>query len=216
MSTTLSVPEALIWMERTLADAGVRANVLWQLPVTALLRRSGEPVAVGDHAIDIAAVLAITMSLIHGDRCNAAVVTDSPGMADALFTSDLLGAPALTPLLLGLKAGRHFLNISGNTVVADAVPALEGMLHDPALIPVGPVEAFARVREAGHEQVRRYQDGLSWWRKRLARDKPWPQEQARLLYGIWMLNAVVQVGLDWVAMSDAMGEDALDRRRVAD
>jgi len=53
-------------------------------------------------------------------------------------------------------------------------------------------------------------------RKRLARDKPWPQEQARLLYGIWMLNAVVQAGPDWVAMSDAMGEDALDRRRVAD
>lgn len=210
MSQALTIPEALVWVERTLVQSSVRADIPWQLPVSALLSRSGERIEVADHAIDTAAIFTIIMSLIYGDRCNAAVVTDSVETADALFTESLLGAPDLTALVLGVKASKHFLNISRLDIAgADAILSLEGVLHDADKIPVGPLNSFERVIEAGEEQARRYSNALSWWKKLRTKSKPYPLAHTRLLHGIWMLNAVVRVGPSWVSANDEVGEDAL-------
>jgi hypothetical protein len=201
MVQMLTLEEAMVWTERTLASAGVAQTSLWQIPIMKLLDRHGERVTVDD-PIGIAALLTCLMTLLHGDRCSAAVVTATPDLTENLFTAPILGSAELTGLRLGLMCNKHFLNVSG---IAASAPELEMALYDPSKVPVAPLEAFRRLYSSvplgGPPTI---------WQRLSGRQA----EPSRLLKGFWMLNAVVHAGHGWVSMSSDTGSEALMPMRM--
>lgn len=198
---SLSLPEALVFVEKTVNDTvrcALPAQV--QMAMTQVLKRQGDDVPARGFEREAAVLFAMVTTLCFFERCNAAIVTDSVPHAEEFFQRPLFNATGPAASDFAPRFGKRLVS-AWNPIHAEDLEEMERLafhLNDCSAIPVfdflslEQANAIVNESSAAHAQ--------SGWLKKLASARE-PEATRMLRSGLEKLNCAVKV-MDGIVSAD--------------
>lgn len=206
-STALSLPEALIYVERAARELSHGKLPLIQPAVMKVLERDGSDVQAKGIQTEVALFSALIMSLVFFERCNAIIVTESEQTANSFIDKPLFTEKGPKGSDFAARCGKTLKLIK---ISPDLEHEAESALNDYNTIPVVDLNTICQLSSLSKEKISVpiQPKKESWWSRFISRS-PVPSSSSLLEQGLFKLNCAIKLFGDIVVADSEVGADSI-------